>query len=85
MGYKFWDYEIPDHVMPGIIRYTEKHIRPGDFLLAVFKNNFNEAVARADPDCAANLKAFMGYLNNVAPSDCWGSPEKVKAWLEKKD
>jgi hypothetical protein len=84
MGYKFWDYEIPDRILAGIERYTEKHIKPGDFLLAVFQNDFVDAVARADPDTAVNLKAYMGYLYNVAPSDCWGSPEKVKAWLENK-
>jgi len=82
-GYKFWDYEIPDYMMPGLERYIEKHISPGDFLLSVLSNDFNMACALADNTNAKNLKAYMGYLNNVAPGDCWGSPEKVKAWLER--
>jgi hypothetical protein len=82
MGYKFWEYEIPDLCMEGILRYTEKHMKAGDFLMAVFRNDFMEAVSRADDINAVNLKAYMGYLYNVAPGDCWGSPEKVKAWLE---
>lgn len=82
-GYKFWAYEIPEYMMPGILRYTEKHIKPGDFLMAVFSNDFMGACAQADDLNVANLKAYMGYLYNVAPSECWGSPEKVKAWLER--
>ena len=82
--YKFREYHIPEYMMAGITRYIEKHQPSGDFLMAVFRNDFNEACARADPVNAANLKAYMGYLNNEAPSACWGSPEKVKAWLETK-
>ena len=82
MTYKFWDYYIPDIVMAGLQRYINDHMKPGDFLLAVLKNDFNMAVAHADDENAVNLKAYMGYLNNEAPGNCWGSPEKVKAWLE---
>lgn len=81
-SYKFWEYHIPEHMMPGIERYVEKRIKPGDFLLAIFSNNFVDAVSRADDDCAINLKAFMGYMYNEMPSASWGSPEKVKTWLK---
>ena len=80
-GYKFWEYEIPEYMMSGLERYITKHIEPGGFLMAVLQNDFNNACALADGWNAANLKAYMGYLNNVAPNACWGSPEKVKAWL----
>jgi hypothetical protein len=37
---------------------------------------------RADTSNLYNLPAYVIYLYNEMPAACWGSPEKVKAWLE---
>jgi len=84
MTYKFQGYEIPNHVLGGLERYINDHIRPGDFLMAVLCNDFVHAVAKADTHSIQNLKAYMGYLYNVAPSVCWGSHENVRDWLNTK-
>ena len=82
--YKFRDFVIPDHMMDGLTRYIESGIPPGDFLSAVLSNNLHEAVTRADDENVKNLPAYLGYLVNEAPSNCWGSREKVKEWIQVK-
>lgn len=72
---------IPLHNEPGLRRYIEDRIPPGDFLLAALQNNLFEAVHRADPINAFFLADIVKWLWNHAPSTCWGSPEKVAAWL----
>ena len=82
MSYQFRQFSIPDRMMPHLLRYIERHEPVGDFLTAVLENNLREACARADDENQANLPAYLGYLHNEAPGKCWGSPEKVRAWLE---
>ena len=82
MSYQFRHWSIPDHMMSGLRRYIDDHCAVGDFLTAVLENNLREAVHRADDHNLENLPAYVYYLYNEAPSKCWGSPEKVKEWLE---
>ena len=42
------------------------------------------AVGRADQDNAATLGEIVRYVYNDLPALCWGSPEKVATWLERK-
>jgi hypothetical protein len=48
---------------------------------AVLENNLVEAFGRADETNAARMRDWATWLFNEAPSTCWGSPEKVQAWL----
>ena len=82
--YKFQDYYIPDRMMPGIERYVTYGIKPGDFLTAVIRNNLHDALSRADDENLQNLPAFVAYFYNEAPASCWGSPEKMNEWMERK-
>ena len=82
MSYVFRDFYIPERMIGGIRRYIEQGISPGSFLTAVIENNLSEAVGRADDENQRNLPAFVAYFYNEAPSPCWGSPEKRKAWME---
>jgi len=77
----FQGFAVPDYMQEGLKRYVEDRIPAGSFLSAVLANNLVEAVGMADVNNMANLPAYANYLYNYAPSDCWGSPEKVKAWL----
>jgi hypothetical protein len=72
---------IPDYMMPGLLRYVEHGILPGSFLQAVLRNDFREVVSRADDLNLQNLRAYSVYLYNEAPGACYGSPEKVAAWV----
>lgn len=79
--YKFRQFYIPDRMMDGLIRYIELHCPVGSFLTAVLENNLNEACYRADDENISNLPAYVAYLYNAASSQCYGSHEKVTAWL----
>jgi len=49
-------------------------------LTAVLSNNLFKAVGTADPDSMASLKSIVMVIHNELPSNCHGSPEKVKIW-----
>ena len=72
---------IPLHCRAGIIRYIEEHIPPGSFLTAVLSNDLIRAVRAADAANYAALRDYVRFLTFHAPGDCWGSPEKFKAWV----
>ncbi len=77
-------YQIPEHMHCAITDYIVDGIPPGDFLTAVLSNDLQEAVARADSENQAALVQWVCWLYNEAPSDCWGSLEKVADWIQKK-
>ena len=83
-GYTFWEYHINETMMGGITRYIQDGIEPGHFLCAVIIGDLFEAVARADKENLLNLRAFTGYFWNEAPSGCFGSQEKMDAWIKMK-
>jgi hypothetical protein len=72
---------IPARMLPGIVRYFEHGILPGEFWQACLRNDLREACGRADDQNRLMIPAYVSYLYNVAPGPCWGSPEKVEAWV----
>jgi len=76
--------DLPDYMRDGVIEYIEHGRVPGDFLMGVFENNFTEAVARADMINSSLLVVWAAFLHTYAPSGCWGSREKVRAWVERR-
>jgi len=81
--YGFQTYAVPDYMRQSVIDYIEKGYMPGEFLYAVLINDLHTAIGRADHNNIGNLPAYVNYLHNHAPRDCWGSKEAVKAWLAK--
>ena len=75
---------LPEHMQEGMKLYIENGIPPGDFLLAVLENNLMEAFGRADSINRYALFDFCQFLYNKAPPQCYGSPDKVAEWLNKK-
>lgn len=61
---------------------TQPHM-PGSFLTAVLENDLAEAVGRADFQNIEVLPAIVAFVYRNLPSPCWGSKEKVEAWLVK--
>lgn len=74
---------IPEHLRDGLRYYIEKHIPVGHFLTGVLASDLSVTVGHADPISKANLADIVIWLWNEAPSDCWGSPQAVTAWISK--
>ena len=73
---------IPDYTMGALENYIEKRLPPGGFLTAVLEDRLSGAFGRADPSNLSALREIVRWIYMNAPGDCWGSPEKVDAWLE---
>lgn len=77
------DYSgLPEHMQGGMQRYIENGIEAGSFMMAVLENDLMGAFGRADSINAARIKDFCSFLYNNAPPACFGSREKVRAWIE---
>lgn len=74
-----WDL-IPEHMREGVDLWISRGVKPGSFLRAVLENNLWKAIGKADVINARCLPQIISFFYNEAPSPCWGSPEKVKAW-----
>lgn len=83
--YKFRGMMVPEHMQFSLDDYIQRHIPTGDFLREVISNNLCEACSRADDVNLRNLPAFVAYLYNNAPANCWGSPEAYKQWVQDGD
>lgn len=74
---------IPQHMKESLARYVEQRIPCGGFLTAILSNDLKESFARADDQNINLIKEYVIYCYNEIPSICWGSPERVEAWLKK--
>ncbi|NDC55374.1 MAG: hypothetical protein EBZ69_00825 [Alphaproteobacteria bacterium] len=72
---------IPERMQEALKRYVLESVKPGDFLSAVLSNDLRNAVGRADRDNVTLLPLYIRWLYNVAPGNCWGSPENFETWL----
>jgi hypothetical protein len=76
------DYSsLPEHMQYGAREYVERGRRPGGFLLAVLRNDLVEAFGKADGTNLRAMEVWVLWLFNEAPRECWGSAEKVNAWV----
>lgn len=76
------DYSsIPSHMHEATRLYVEEGQRPGEFLQAIFANDFMETVGRADGVNAGFLGAWARFIYNEVPSNCHGSREIVEKWI----
>lgn len=64
--------------------YEEKGYQPGDCGTALLSNDLFGFLKRADENTQANLMAIARYIWNEMDMQCWGSREKVEAWVKKK-
>ena len=76
---------LPVEMRDGARDYVERGLQPGGFMLAVLRNDFIDAVTRADPINRACLHDWAMWLWNEAPSKCWGSAAKVENWIEARE
>lgn len=73
---------LPEHCRDGLLLYLRYGVPPGSFLQAVLSNDLGGACARADETNQRALYDYVFVLYNEAPTMAWGSPERVKAWIE---
>lgn len=73
---------IPIHTLEGLKGYIIDHHPPGHFLCNVLSNDLMGAVSRADACNLQCLPEIVRFVYNHAPRNCWGSREKVAAWLQ---
>lgn len=74
---------IPAHIKEAIDRYVTKGTSCGHFVMNVLENNLVGAINYADPENLKQIREIVSYCYNYIPGDCWGSKEKVKAWIDK--
>lgn len=73
----------PLEVGAALIRYCEYGVETGGFLKALLSNDLSETFGRATPESAAAVPQLVAWVYNEAPGQCWGSPAKVAAWIER--
>lgn len=73
---------IPRYTKASIDRYVDSGTPTAGFLHAVLSNDLFEAAAKADENNRPLLADICKYIYNYTPSVCYGSPEKVTAWLK---
>lgn len=79
------NYGCPQEIVESLKLYVEKRVPTGGFLEAVLKNDLCEALGRADKVNSRLLKSIVMYVYWEIPGNCWGSEEKVDAWLNSRD
>ena len=72
---------IPENLEHSLYQYATKGVPTGGFLQKCLENNLMIAVGSADHRSLEGLKEICMYIYNEVPSPCWGSVEKVHAWL----
>jgi hypothetical protein len=71
---------IPANTQLSLSRYVTEGQSLGHFLTAVVTNDLMGAFGHADFGNLQAMDAIVKWVYNRAPSDCWGSREKVDAW-----
>ena len=72
---------LPARMLPSVYGYIVEGKRPGDFLCSVIQNDLLGAIALSDSQNLQLLPLWVRFFYNVAPSSCYGSPEKMNKWM----
>jgi hypothetical protein len=73
---------LPEHMREEMQGYMEHGIPTGDFLYAILCNDFVRALGHADSINTARIVDYAKFLYSEAPQICWGSEERVNAWIK---
>lgn len=72
---------LSDLMQTGLENYLCHGLNPGGFLTAVLANEMYTAVAKADFWNKTRLCYIVGWITTNAPSESYGSYERVKNWI----
>jgi hypothetical protein len=78
------DYEEIGHLADRLEAYARDGYPPNAFLRAVLENDLFSAVEKADMRNTLILPQLITFVYRELPAACWGSPEKVTAWIQAK-
>lgn len=56
---------------------------PGEFLVSVLENDLMGALGKADIENRRDIFEICQYVYNELPADSHGSPDRVRAWLNR--
>ncbi len=71
---------IPPYMYEDIKRYVIQGGSFGDFLTALFSNDFMAILVCADDVDLLLIRNYRYLLFNHTPAGCHGSPERMKSW-----
>jgi len=74
--------KLPEGLRGGAQRWIENGIVPGSFLTAVICNDLTESVTYATDINLSEMWNIVHFFYWEAPSQCWGSREKMIAWRD---
>ena len=75
---------IPERIFNNLKYYVLGEEYPGGFLYTVLCNDLFGAVGKADNEMLPLIPLLVHYIHWEVPGGCHGSPEHVKALMEKK-
>jgi len=81
--YEFNGMFLTEENIQHIKNHVEDKLPSGSFFTAIICNDLRGAVGNADCQNIHKIPAYVSYFVNHTPSACWGSREKMEAWLEK--
>jgi len=73
-------YLIPEYMRPGLLRWIEDGIKPGEFLTAIIENDLYQAFNKADDNNIFRIQSYLKFFYNCAPRSCWGSIDRAIEW-----
>lgn len=79
--FRFRGHGIPAYTAQVIIDYLCYGVPPGGALEGVLENDLKKAVSHAGDFDMWLLPIYLAFFYNEAPSDSWGTAEKVAAWI----
>ena len=72
---------VPESIVADLNAYVKEGTISNSFLLACLENNLMGAISQADANNLKCLVSIMRYIYWEMPGNCWGSKDKVAAWL----
>ncbi len=72
-----YDQLIEDRFRRSLVLYFTERNPCGSFMMSVLSNDLRKTFAAADPRAEKQVPIIVKWLENYAPSDCWGSNQDV--------
>ena len=72
---------VPEATRLTVLNYLRYRHRPGSATRALLERDM-DAIVLADEKLLLGLPALLRLFHNEFPPRCWGSKEKVAAWVE---
>ena len=76
------EYDADRNIIGTLVNYIERRFPCGDALSGLLENDLRKFMSHADRNTLNNLDTTFKFMYNVLPSFCWGSKEKVTAFLD---